>query len=378
MILTKKELLRYIYRFSVQKGKKPREIAKFINKTYGKQVDEIMIRKLCHQYNIKRKDKRYKYNPLLIRKMLYLYENFYDTDRVCEYLKKRYNLELTPHRLTSIASSYGIQKKIKRWTVTQSKLNYLEEKELVKDYLEGKMTLKEICDKYGYKNVHSVRKKVIKYGLKTRSKFESYDLRKTYKTDIFEKINEDWKAYYLGLLLTDGCIQGTVIGLSLIDKDAIEYIANKLNVPIKIREPRGKNHKPSYCIDIRARKLVDDVKRLGLVERKTKILQSPKLYEEEKQFLPQLFKGIIDGDGWIEKNGRGFFISTASKDFAMWCKETLENYFNMKDVKIKEKYKGFYLVGSSKKENMKILKNKIYCYRIGMDRKFKRLHQIKE
>ena len=37
----------------------------------------------------------------------------------------------------------------------------------------------------------------------------------------------------------------------------------------------------------------------------------------------------------------------------------LKNYFNMKDVKIKEKYQDFYLVGSSKKENIEILKNKI-------------------
>lgn len=130
-----------------------------------------------------------------------------------------------------------------------------------------------------------------------------------------------------------------------------------------------------FCFSIGTKKLIEQITRFGVVERKTKILQQPSLYNDEIKYLSSLFKGIIDGDGWVSKDGKQFFISSASNGFIKWCKNILENNFHMFDLRIIEK-NNFYILRSAKKQNIAILKEKIYNNSIGMVRKYNRIHQI--
>lgn len=374
----RKVKLYYTYKLT-KRGYTAREASKYINTRFGKIISEQEVVELCRKYNIVRKGIGKKYNYYekehIVKLAVNLYIKFYNSQKVCDYINNKYNMNLTVSIIRKFASKMGKQKILRERAITQSKLSYIEEKQLINDYISG-MTMIEVANKYGYKTHNSVANKLLKYNIPIRSKDKTLLNKKSYKDFSFEKIDSDWKAYYLGLLLTDGCIQGTTINLGLIDKDAIKYLCDNINVKYTTRNYKLTNRKTMYQFTIRSRKLIEDIKRLGLVERKTKTLQPPKLYEDEIQYLSFIFKGIIDGDGWIEKNGNGFFISTASGDFAYWCKDILENYFNMANINIRQKYDGFYIIGSSKKNNIEILKNTIYKSSIGMLRKYNRVHKI--
>lgn len=159
-----------------------------------------------------------------------MYKRFYDTDKLCRYLNKKYKTEFTNHSIAIMAYKNGVVKDICKHTVTQSNLNYIQEKKLIKDYQEGSLTLEEICAKYGYKTRKSVVDKVKKHKQTVRSYDETREFRKTYLGFSLEKLDCDWKAYYIGLMLTDGWISKNRINLSLTDKDAIEFLCDKINV----------------------------------------------------------------------------------------------------------------------------------------------------
>lgn len=377
--------LYYVYKLTTR-GYGSRETEKMINNNFMKFFNKKIIREyeiidICKKYSIKRKgvSKKYKYYEKDFEKKLAikLYTEFYNTQKVIQYMKEKHNIDFTEQQLRILAHNAGKKKILRQNTVTVSKYSYLEEQQIVKDYLNG-MTLMELANKYNYKTHGSIIGKLKKYNIVVRTKKEVYDKNKTYKDFSFKRIDCDWKAYYLGLLLTDGCVQGTRLGLGLIDEDAIKFLSEKINVKYEVRKYKNDSRKAMYGIGIYSPELIEDIKRYGLVERKTWTLQPPKLYDDELKFLPYLFKGIIDGDGHISKDGKGFSIGSASKDFIYWCKDILESYFGMKNIIITHiKDIDFYNLHSSRKYNIEILKNTIYKDDMGMKRKYNRLHQIK-
>lgn len=87
---------------------------------------------------------------------------------------------------------------------------------------------------------------------------------------------------------------------------------------------------------------------------------------------------MLDGDGWIRKDGKEFFFCSASKEMAEWfCTELI----NLGMINITYKfspndYNGVYYVRTAIKSNIAILKTKIYNTSYGMSRKYNKLHQI--
>ena len=109
--------------------------------------------------------------------------------------------------------------------------------------------------------------------------------------------------------------------------------------------------------------------------KKTFSLIGPDLYDGEIKYLSYIVRGIIDGDGWIRKDGREFFISSASNEFIKWCKKALI-YLGFEDLEarfITNEFNGIYIIRSAKKYNLEVLKNKVYNKPFGMERKYKLL-----
>ena len=71
--------------------------------------------------------------------------------------------------------------------------------EIIKYYLSQPMTLKQVADKYALSNptICKILKDVPKY---TKAKLNNPNLREHF----FQDINEEAKAYFLGLLISDG------------------------------------------------------------------------------------------------------------------------------------------------------------------------------
>ncbi len=248
--------------------------------------------------------------------------------------------------------------------------------------------------KYNFKTRKSITDKVKKYGYTPRNATESKMLNKKYADFSMEIIDNEFKAYLLGLLLSDGYVikgynrnkitRNYYVGLSMADLDVIEFISIFLDKKYNIIN-RGIPKKVIYRIVIHGEKFFNEVARYGVVERKSKTLNKIILNDNEYKYLPYIIRGIIDGDGWIREDGKEFYICSASKPFIEWLKDTLENKLYMVDLNINYNYNRFkygdtvkygdiWYLRSSFEKNINILKTLVYDKPFGMQRKYNRLY----
>ena len=146
-----------------------------------------------------------------------------------------------------------------------------------------------------------------------------------YNKDYFKKIDTSEKAYWLGFLYADGCINvlnknGKTHSMSLeltlkeSDKRHIEKFASAINtnVPIKqkVVKANGKKYL-SYRIIISSTKMCKDLCDLGCVPNKTFNLRLPDTHIVPKLYMKDFLRGFFDGDGCIHKrkNQRGFIAN---------------------------------------------------------------------
>lgn len=120
--------------------------------------------------------------------------------------------------------------------------------------------------------------------------------------------------------------------------------------------------------------LVQNLKRFGVIEKKTYTIPAPKLLEEEEKFIPYIIRGIIDGDGNIDSRDKttGFRIVTKSKEFAEWIKDVLENKMFFQDVSINYN-SDIYTVESYQILNLMKLQALSFNKPFGMMRKYEKI-----
>lgn len=119
--------------------------------------------------------------------------------------------------------------------------------------------------------------------------------------DIFENIDTEAKAYWLGWMLSDGFIterQGNrqpTIGLKVKPSDIVIIQKFKIflgtsNI-ITIRD----NY---VSIRVHSRKMANDLAKYTVTPRKSSKTRLPIL---SNKLMPHLIRGFLDGDGWITK-----------------------------------------------------------------------------
>lgn len=238
--------------------------------------------------------------------------------------------------------------------------------------------------KYGFKTNKSITDKIKKYYSQEEARKlidNMRGIRKGYSYTM-ETISNQFDAYFLGLLLTDGYVttREKDIGLDLTDEDAIKFISEIIGHGYKKYEyPDENNRLPRYRIVISDKRLVENVKRYRIVRNKTYTLQGPDLKEEEKKYLPYIIRGIIDEDGCIFKTSYGapaFFICSASENFIDWCKYTLENNLYMTNIGKRRSEAGLWRIESAEHYNIIKLLALVYDKPFGMERKFNLLRKM--
>lgn len=173
------------------------------------------------------------------------------------------------------------------------------------------------CIKF-YKNGWSINKIADKYNVSqwvVRGLFErnNFPLRKpgdTLKLPIddyfFDDINTENKAYWLGFLMTDGNVCGTMIGMSLCLKDLthIQKYKKVLRSKHKIycehafdRRTGSTHHKCS--LKFRSPHMVTSLQKWGVIPRKTSFETLPILSHD---LIRHFIRGAIDGDGCISSH----------------------------------------------------------------------------
>lgn len=122
------------------------------------------------------------------------------------------------------------------------------------------------------------------------------------------------KAYFLGLLLTDGNITDTCIKLTLksSDRDILEvfrkYTKNENPVKDIVRERENQKLTYESSFYLRCREWVNDLSKYGMVENKTFTIKF--LTFDDDYIMSNFIRGMIDGDGHVTKDGRIGFCGT--------------------------------------------------------------------
>jgi hypothetical protein len=161
-----------------------------------------------------------------------------------------------------------------------------------------------------------------------------------YNEDFFEKINTGEKAYWLGFILADGCVEKRLKGkryfyrLSVEIKESdlghLEKIANIFGVKVRKRRRKkiGKylGYVSSCSFALSNKKIVEDLIAKGVVPRKTYEDCSDVINSVENEFISDFIRGYFDGDGTVcisKKNGIEDF-STSCFSIVSHRKEILE------------------------------------------------------
>lgn len=234
--------------------------------------------------------------------------------------------------------------KIRKAGLTQKELDEIHEK-----YLNG-ASIDELSSEY-HISINNLADRVANNKWTKPKKKSHYSCNEEY----FDNITTEHQAYWLGFLMADGYItskrirekhgdESQCVGFSISTKDAELFDKFKQdlksNHPVNIYKPRekGYNLDGSYGrILITSQHMVDSLKKYGVVENKTKILQPPKLPEK---LVPHFIRGYSDGDGSIIishlKDGQIKYAwnITSTKEI---CDYILK-YFNKENLKLYQRF----------------------------------------
>ena len=179
-------------------------------------------------------------------------------------------------------------------------------------YEEEGWTIKQIEKKY--KSGHgNISRMLDEMGVKKKFWLSKNRLL---KEDYFENIDCPEKAYYLGLLFTDGNIspdseniRAPMVRIELVetDIDILERLKKDLKSESTLKyNKRANREHATYAFGIRNQKIADDLAKWNIVPNKT--------YEVDEIIIPENYKidflrGFIDGDGSLYWSNNSFHIN---------------------------------------------------------------------
>jgi len=202
------------------------------------------------------------------------------------------------------------------------KLTYvISPMELRQQYMGGFST-RDLAVKYGCNRQH-VANLLQRYGVTLRKPgCGSWDQRERkyhFDESVFERCDSPEKAYWLGFLMADGAIHKTTRGtwsltLGLQEKDYEhvkkfkEYFSFPQSITRISQTLNGKQFN-KYSIRICSHKLVGDLGRYGIIERKSgkeEIINIP------INLIHDFIRGYFDGDGCARKDGKNTYLNFTS------------------------------------------------------------------
>jgi hypothetical protein len=161
------------------------------------------------------------------------------------------------------------------------------------------------------RSIHSIRGKRRQY-------YRKYNSAVRYSMDMnFFKAWTDEKAYVLGFIYADGCVQKSKSGSELKIKIKDHKLLEKINIIMKSNYPI-RSQKSSigfiYSLSITRKEIVEDLLKLGLTPKKSLTMQFPDI---PSVYLFHFIRGYFDGDGntGISKNYLIIEFTSGSKVF---------------------------------------------------------------
>lgn len=134
------------------------------------------------------------------------------------------------------------------------------------------------------------------------------------------RVNEDFfkvwtheMAWVLGLFVTDGHVNKKIHSIYFAQKEEhiLRIIAKYMGADYVLAATGPTKSTPTLIIN--SKEIKEDLAAMGIVANKSFSLPFPSVPEE---FLPSFIRGVIDGDGWVQKTGYVMNVTTASWRFA--------------------------------------------------------------
>lgn len=149
--------------------------------------------------------------------------------------------------------------------------------------------------------------------------------KETSKIDFFDVIDAPEKAYFLGLLASDGFVTSHRAQMELHKQD--RDILTKFQEHVPKSHLRTKSKKKPYMLVLSLDSLhcVESLSRYGIVRRKSRSLTIPEL---PGTLYPHFYRGMFDGDGSI--GARQATLTSGSLSFIEGTKAMWEELFSQK------------------------------------------------
>lgn len=134
------------------------------------------------------------------------------------------------------------------------------------------------------------------------------------------KVNEDFfkvwtyeMAWILGLFVTDGHVNKKYHSIYFSQKDEriLKLIAAYMEADY-VLAPTGPTRSTPLLI-VNSKEIKKDFEALGIVAHKSLTVPFPNVPEA---FMASFVRGVIDGDGWVQKTGYVMNVTSASQNFA--------------------------------------------------------------
>lgn len=182
----------------------------------------------------------------------------------------------------------------------KNKFTKEQEKEITLRYVNGEKST-DLSKEFNC--VYSTILNIVKRnGEKSKSNTEAHTIYHC-NNNYFSVIDSEDKAYFLGLLYSDGCIHDTqprfLISLQEDDKYILELFKEKIEYTGYLYLRPSEIHKNQYSLEITSNKLKEDLINLGCVSKKSLILQFPDEVQVSKELLHHFIRGVFDGDGSV-------------------------------------------------------------------------------
>lgn len=270
-------------------------------------------------------------------------------------LSKKYNYHnSTISRLMKKRGVSRGQKSFKRAAISKSVIN---------DFLNGEYC-ESIAKKYNV-NVHMIYNILDEAEIKRQTGYHT-----NCNINYFKDIDSPDKAYLLGFITADGAVVNNSLSIEVEDKDKeiINFFKEKINPHASIT-PCFYNKKHNFRVSFNSAQICKDLSKYGIVQNKSKIIEKVPTEFIREDLLCYYFRGLIDGDGCIHKNG-GVSIYSGSYKYIEDVQSILCEKVHLKKLKI---YHGasYFITWTSKEDRLKLfnylykdkLNNTFYYYR---------------
>lgn len=200
-----------------------------------------------------------------------------------------------------------------------------EEKDICNKYNFG-MSIIKISEIYGVDRF-TVKLALLKNGIDVKRRIYR-SVNSDFIENYFDTINNEAKAYYLGLLITDGSVDDKRIRLSLKAED--KYILDKLSEEIGIKHLYYDDRKSGlYSLEAHSKHMVESLNKYGVIQNKTYLLKEIPFELIDDKYLNHFLRGIFDGDGCISISRQKYRIYISEYNYSL-----VEQIRNIIDSKI--------------------------------------------